>query len=521
MRRGGVVAVAMVLGWYALALATLHPLADGPVADSWIYAESVRWFRASGEFRFVGYTEAMPLAQILYGAAWGSIFGTSAVSFDLANVCLAIVAALMLYGLAIRCGAPMWQALVASALLVCNPCFLFLSFSFMSEIGFIAALVGSHLAFACWADAHRMLCLWIAAGLALIAFSIRPFGGIAIIGPLAAMLIYDAKSIRWRSVLMPFAIALIGCGLIWLWMTVLRPAPWKLLQRETVLANFLRVAPWEYLRMGVLGPLLYLGIVLSPLAILRLNPRALMLAAAIFVTTVIVTRVGIAMPSTPEMSCFGGWSNALILRGLPNRFEWHDAWRYALVLLGSLGAAGFIFAAIDAIPNLTRASSAVVIAAAVYWLALIPLWLFNDRYFLVLLPAAALILAMAPMPEHLPMRIAVFAMTFVMGVMSLGGVYSYQRGLAAVMAARDALEKRGVTRADIDAGYELNGLDLYPFPDDPRHMPDVPMITSSKLSEYTIAAAPIDGTEMVATILSPGPFGLGSRRIYVVRRIDK
>ena len=111
MRRRDVVAVGAVVGWYAFALAMMHPLADGPVADSWIYAEAVRWFRASGEFRFPGYTETMPVAQILYGAGWGSIFGTSAISLDLANVSLGIVGALLLHALAMRCGAHSWQAL--------------------------------------------------------------------------------------------------------------------------------------------------------------------------------------------------------------------------------------------------------------------------------------------------------------------------------------------------------------------------------------------------------------------------
>ena len=43
-------------------------------------------------------------------------------------------------------------------------------------------------------------------------------------------------------------------------------------------------------------------------------------------------------------------------------------------------------------------------------------------------------------------------MTAVMGLMSLGGVYSYQRGLAAVMAARDMLESRGISRASHRCG---------------------------------------------------------------------
>ncbi len=528
MRRGGVAAAAVV-GWYAFALAVLHPLADGPVADSWIYAESVRWFRASGEFRFPGYTETMPIAQILYGAGWGSIFGTSAVSLDLANVFLGIVGALLLYALAIRCGARSWQAFAAAGMLICNPCYLFLSFSFMSEIGFLAALVGAHLAFANAEGEKQAVYLSVAAILGVIAFAVRPFGGAVILGSIAAMLIFDASRVartQLASKLAPFAFAIVGCALIWIWLTVLRPPPWKLAQREANFAHIFEVPMREYLRMGVLGPLLYLGIVLSPMALLRVcakdTGRALAVGGGIFIATVLLVHFGVPYPSTPEMSCFGGWSNALILRGMPNRFEWQDGWRYVLMLLGSIGGAGLIFATIDVIPSLTRASAAVLLTAAIYWAAMIPLWFFNDRYFLILVPAAALILALAPLPQKLPARVAALAMTMVMGLMSLGGVYSYQRGLATVIAARDMLESRGIKRADIDAGYALNGLDLYRFAreggESPSEAAHVPMITSANVAAYTMAALPFPSTAIIGTITQPGPFGLGSRSLYVLRR---
>src|SRR5271170_7347992 len=191
MRRGDLaVAVGVVVGWYALALGVLHPLANGPVVDSWIYDEAVRWFRATGEFRFPGFTETMPIAQVLYGAAWGAIFGGRPASLDLANVVLGIVAALLLYALAIRCGARSWQALAATGLLICNPCYLFLSFSFMSEISFLAALLGAHFAFA--KAEGRIVWLWLSASLAVVAFAVRPFGGAAILGSIGAIVIYDS-----------------------------------------------------------------------------------------------------------------------------------------------------------------------------------------------------------------------------------------------------------------------------------------------------------------------------------------
>ena len=94
------------------------------------------------------------------------------------------------------------------------------------------------------------------------------------------------------------------------------------------------------------------------------------------------------MPATPEYSCFGGWHNVLILRGGANRFSWDSDWQYAFLLLASVGAAGLIVAFTEIFKTLGRGTAAILIAAAIYWAATIPLWFYNDRYYLVLVPAA-------------------------------------------------------------------------------------------------------------------------------------
>ena len=93
--------------------------------------------------------------------------------------------------------------------------------------------------------------------------------------------------------------------------------------------------------------------------------------------------------------------------------------------------------------KLPRAALAVVIGALIYWAATIPLWFYNDRYYLVLVPAGAIVLALAPLPRSRLITSAGFAMTLAMGLMSLGGAYAYQRGLTTMLAMRDALDKRG------------------------------------------------------------------------------
>ncbi len=524
----------MVIGWYVFALAILHPLTDAPVVDSWLYAAAVRRFLRTGEIRFAGYTQAMPVLQVLYGAAWGRAFGANAVSLEISIVLVAIACGLMFHALARRCGARRWQALAATGLLICNPCFTFLSFSFMTEIPFLALLIATHLAFAEATGTRTKWWLWIAAALAVMGFLIRPFAAMAIAGCAGAILISDggwrvprrADLVRLITMLAPFAVALAACTVIWIWLTVVRPKPWFLQLDEDQFAYIFMVSPAVYLRAGVLGPLLYLGTVLAPLALLQLATprwrRTMLIAAAIFSSALLLMRLDHSLPVTPEYSCFGGWHNVLLLRGLPNRFFWESGWQYAFIALASLGAAGLIVAFAAIFMRMRRASAALLIASFIYWAATIPLWFYNDRYYLVLAPAGALVLALAPLPRIRLVKYAAFAMTFAMGLIALGGTYSYQRGLGVILAARNALEHQGVPRTAIDAGYSLNGEDLYRYPkhgiETMKLEEGIPMITSPTVGEYTIASDAIAGADIVQRLKVPGPLGLGHRYFYLVKK---
>ena len=187
MRRAGWAAAAAVIGWYVFALWILHPLTEAPVVDSWLYGSAVRRFLRTGEMRFAGYTQAMPIAQVFYGVGWSHAFGGNSVSLELSTVVLAVLCGLMFHALAIRCGASRWQALAATGLLICNPCFTFLSFSFMTEIPFLTAIVAAHLAFAKAEGPREQLWMWLAALLAVIGFLIRPFAAMVIVGCVGAM----------------------------------------------------------------------------------------------------------------------------------------------------------------------------------------------------------------------------------------------------------------------------------------------------------------------------------------------
>lgn len=534
MKRAGWLACGGVALWYLFAWAMLRPLADAPVADSWLYGEAVRRYLQTGEVRFAGYTQAMPIAQVYYGAAWARLFGGGSASLEIADVVLAALGAMMFYALARRCGATPIPSLIATGCLLGNPCYNFLSFSFMTEIPFLMLVIAVNLAFAEGEGRFEALWMWLAAILSVVCFMIRPFAAMTVLGCVAAIVLYGSGVLRehpfdlMRMVrgLFPFAVASATCVGIWFWQMVLNPRPWDLERNLNHFGFLFQVPISTYLRAGVLGPLIYLGTVLSPIALLQFigerRRQTIAWAIAIFGSTLFLSFIDHRLPVTPEYSCFGGWDNVMILRGLPNRFYWNGDWQYFWMALGSAGAAGLIVAARDLIPRLGRAPSAIMIAAIVYWLAIVPLWFFNDRYYVVMVPAGCLLLALTPWPKLRVAPMLAGALTLILMMLSLGGTYAYQRGLLAVTSVRDALEREGVRRSAIDAGYSLNGNDLYRYPkhgiDSMKLEAGIPMITSPGVDEYTLASAPIAGTQIVSRFSWPGPFGLGSRELYVLKK---
>jgi hypothetical protein len=138
---------------------------------------------------------------------------------------------------------------------------LFLSFSFMSEISFLAALVACHLSFAKAEGEEPIRWMWLSAACGVVAFAVRPFGGAAILGAGAAIVIYDvllsrrkdARTVRVLKMLTPFALGLLVCAALWFWLTVIRTPPWKLAQHQNRLVLLSKVPLTEYIRAGPLS----------------------------------------------------------------------------------------------------------------------------------------------------------------------------------------------------------------------------------------------------------------------------
>jgi len=149
------------------------------------------------------------------------------------------------------------------------------------------------------------------------------------------------------------------------------------------------------------------------------------------------------------------------------------------------------------------------------------LWLYNDRYYLVLVPTLAYVAA-AAMPVSRAANLVAAAAITALAFISVTGT----RDMLAIIAtsARSAreLESQGVRPSDIDAGYSLNGWRLYVHPEnlppnaDRRY--DVPFVTSKPQTLYRIASSPLSGYDVVKVEKLPAALWQATDRLYVVRR---
>jgi hypothetical protein len=175
--------------------------------------------------------------------------------------------------------------------------------------------------------------------------------------------------------------------------------------------------------------------------------------------------------------------------------------------------------AVRSLPITTRTPILVYLVA--YLMVANILWMYNDRYLIVLLP---LVVALALGERHA-----------VRGVPRLAGAVLAIFAMVAVVGTRDALRfnqsvrdtwqalvDSGVRPSDIDAGYAWTGWVLYAHPEnmaDGLTAKDVPWITSKRRSAYILSKAPLAGydiaREVTWTDYAPWP---GPDRLLVLKQ---
>ena len=498
------------LAWAAPA-ALLHPFQNTPFVDDWVYAWPVQRLLAHGDLRLLDYSGSLNLVQVLWGALFCLPFGFSFTALRLSTWLCGAVCLWSTYLLLQELRVSRRDSLIATAALGAYPIFFVLSYTFMTDVPFLAAMIGSLLAFV--RALRRQHNGWLAAAVSCAALSV----GIRVIGlvlPVAMMMTLLVHAGPWgrrrARFLWPLAVFAFFGLLAW-WhhghieriadLTWIENAPqrrlrdlrlygWRLLPSMTVCtATFLAgaiglallplVAAWTRGRRRLWSVLVFAALGLLVLAMPKLHQSYLPPLAPH--ATWALEELGATEPLVPGFEAFSQ----------PRWFVWSistAAFASFSLLLGGL---------------LRRARRE---HAFFWWVILIQfllfslLWLFYDRYALSLLPLFTALLLSAD--ELRRPRLAIS----LLGVMALDSFLGVRDHLNYNRALWQAVDEMGrlAPISQIDGGYVVNGWLQYAHPENaPRDAAGavaVPMMNVRSRLPYRIANRPLQGYHVIRSI---------------------
>ncbi|HUT35647.1 MAG TPA: glycosyltransferase family 39 protein [Planctomycetota bacterium] len=189
---------AVLAGVVLLTAIVVPPFFETPVYDDWSFAPQVLRLAETGQLRYMGYNVPCLLSQVLLGAGWLRIVGSSFSNLRILNLMVSAAGACGAYGVLAELGCGRRRSLLGALVLVANPLYVFFSYAWMTDV---------------FSLAFMLLALWAY----LVAF--RRGGGWA--AALAAFLALVAILDRQTMAMLP-----VGVLLYLVWRR--RGAPWGL-----------------------------------------------------------------------------------------------------------------------------------------------------------------------------------------------------------------------------------------------------------------------------------------------------
>jgi len=219
--RGDVAAIAAILLAFALALILMPIRRDFAYVDDWVFARTVEKIVGGQGFVQPDLGQMTLVSHAYWGALFAWLFGMNFTTLTAANMALALLAALTFYAILRRLDFTPGLSLLGTSLLVLNPFFVTLSYSFMTEISFLALMLVSSLFYllgfqsershdgtAAVTNRLRIGCLWLGSLFAALAFLDRQF---ALALPLAALLwLVLARKATWANIIAVIALPLVA-----------------------------------------------------------------------------------------------------------------------------------------------------------------------------------------------------------------------------------------------------------------------------------------------------------------------
>lgn len=504
-----VIGLCWLLAWLGV-----FPTGNFPVNDDWAYAQNVRHLAEEGRFTFSHWPGMTLIAQTLWGALFCKLFGFSFEVLRLSTLVLAVGCTVLLFVLVRSLTRSTAWGLLAALILLFDPFFFTLSFSFMTEAHFLFFVLAALVGIVRWANTGNDNFYWLAMLLGLVAVLVRQTGVVLVVAFGVAYLWRNG----WRrfglvTALLPATMALLALWAYKAWRTHLGSIAGSYGEVGALYDPTKAFDPLYYAIRG--GHLLYLAAIMALpflLATLGTGKRTLsrtrwaVLAAAY---TIAGTALYCAWDTFPV-------GNVLYDLGLgPKLLKdtfWNEHMGLALgagpwavikaVLIAGVAWGIYLACSRPVITETVRPERrtiqvVLVVIAAGYAAYLLVAPTFFDRYAMPLsLVCTLLLVCCVPLPTVRPAR-AAFAVLIGYAVLDIVLVRDHFAWDRARWQALDQLtEERGIRPNRIDGGFEFNGWH--------QAGPLNPTVQGERSwwfvtdDEYVVSSGPIEGFERIA-----------------------
>lgn len=262
--------LALAAGWVLMVL-LVDPRGDFPINDDFAYAWSVLEWMRTGTLRLSQWASPSSVFHIAWGRLFAELFGFGHETLRLSCVVMGGLGASSLFLLTEKeSGLTRVETLVAAALLLFNPLYASMAFSFHTEVTYCALIIAATACYARGMSRPESGGPWLLAGSLLTALSVmtRQFGILLALGAAAAIL-HSAGENRWKRALLCSALPLTALAAFLLWFHSWQGGTWAVEEQTGLILERLS-SPRILLRQSLLrasAVFLYMGGFLFPLAV--------------------------------------------------------------------------------------------------------------------------------------------------------------------------------------------------------------------------------------------------------------
>jgi hypothetical protein len=461
--------------WVLIAV-LVNPIGEFPLNDDWAYSKNVYDLAVNGILRFNDWPAMTLIAQTLWGALFCKIFGFSFTVLRISVLIAGWAGVITFYLLTRKIVMNEVHAVIYTLILTFNPFYFCLSYTYMTEVPFLACIIGALYFYFRFYRTQGIKYLLLATVLALIATMIRQIGILIAISMILTTLLAGKnklKQIILQTFLAGFIVIFLFAFAYYLKVNHLLPASYGSLSdliHSFTLAAFIRNL---YFRGSIL--LFYSGLFLLPL-VLYLLPSSYKNVKPAFRWIAAAISALFAIPIIPNLK-FILHGNIIHNLGLGPKLVKDAYWGFnrhpvlsqdimqVIYAVGTLGAVLLMYTLILSLitwKGTLRSTPGgkikiqILIMMGGYMGFLLLFNSFFDRYFLPVILFFALLLTTSGIKVYRWNLVVSLLLFLCLSFFSVSATHDYLSFNRARWTGLRSLMAKGISPHQIDGGFEFN-----------------------------------------------------------------